>query len=440
MRSERMRLGLVLLVALAVRLAFLVLTSASEFLSIDGEDYQDIAANLAAGKGYSISFYRWFEPQPLNAPSTLHPDFYRPPLLPLIGAVLFELPGPWLLWARATVLLLGLLAVLLCFLIARECWSPRTALIAALVLALSPYAVWFSARWSTEMVMAVCLLAAVWLILRACSRPTGRAFLGIGILLGLATLARPNGLLLAIALPLVLLSRLLRHLRLRAAGLIALSFVLVVGPWSMRNARLTGVPNPVTFFGPYQMWLGMNPRIDEMYRAGASPRFNELHEALYRVDSAGHVRELERLGLFDPEAAGKYWLRQVAEFVGNHPWAAVRICAARCVHFLRPWPNPVTADAHIFWLSLLSVAPLALCALYALFRYPAVREPALYLPPLVGLAGSIPFDFSLRLRFPVFDPYLVLLAAPTVSLALLDLIAWAHRTKAFIGRLARSRP
>jgi len=290
------------------------------------------------------------------------------------------------------------------------------------------------------MLMAVCLMAAVWLMLRVRSRATVSAFLGIGTFLGLATLARPNGLLLAIALPLLLLSRLLPPLRVRAAGLIALSFVLVVGPWSLRNARLTGVPNPVTFFGPYQMWLGMNPRMDEMYRAGASPRFNELHEALYRVDSAGHVREQERLGIFDPRTTGKYWLRQVARFVSNHPLAAARICAARFVHFLRPWPNPVSADTLIFWLSLLSVAPLTLCALYALLRYPAVREPALYLPAIVGLVGSIPFDFSLRLRFPVFDPYLVLLAAPTVSLALLDLIPWAHITKAFTGRLVLSRP
>jgi hypothetical protein len=95
----KLKLLLGLLLAAAIRLAFLIVTSNQEFLAIDGRNYQDISSNLAAGKGYSISFYPWFEPEPAGAFSPRHPDFFRPPLLPIIEATLYKLPGPWLLRA-----------------------------------------------------------------------------------------------------------------------------------------------------------------------------------------------------------------------------------------------------------------------------------------------------------------------------------------------------
>ena len=426
--SHRVKVLSILLLAVAVRVALLAVTSDSAFLSIDGKDYQDIASNLAAGNGYSISFYRWFEPEPPN-PDGLHPDFFRPPLLPFLGAPLYWLPGPWILWAKSTVLLLGVLLVLLGYLIAKECFGRQVALLSGLLLALYPYAIWYSARWSTETLMAVCLLGAVLLLLRARPRPTRTGSVGAGVLLALATLSRPNALLQALVLPIVLVSRRTHRPRWPHIAIQFLALMFVLAPWSLRNLKLAGSPNPGTFFGPYNMWLGTNPRMAQMYAAGTSPGFNDLQEALYRIDSAGHVREQERLAMFDVRSTSAYWLRQVRDYAVAEPGQVLRIYAARFLHFLRPWPNPATSSRPIFLLSLLFVGPLLICAAWSLIRLQEVRRAALHLPILLGLIGSVPFVFSLRLRFPVFDPYIILIAAPTVWLC----IQRAKRSKALPG-------
>jgi hypothetical protein len=43
------------------------------------------AWNLTTGRGYAITAPRWFEPAALIPPGP-HPDFARPPLLPVLGA------------------------------------------------------------------------------------------------------------------------------------------------------------------------------------------------------------------------------------------------------------------------------------------------------------------------------------------------------------------
>ncbi len=112
--SRRRLLILVVVAAALLRAAWSVTVSPAAFLEIDGADYRDIAQNLSAGRGYAVSAPRWFEPAALLPPGP-HPDFARPPLLPVLGAALFRLPGAWEAWARALMVALGTLAVWLVF-------------------------------------------------------------------------------------------------------------------------------------------------------------------------------------------------------------------------------------------------------------------------------------------------------------------------------------
>ena len=58
-----------------------------DFLQFDGHDYNDLAVNLAAGRGYLVERVRWFE-CPRDVPA---PDFSRPPLAPMIVAAFYTL-------------------------------------------------------------------------------------------------------------------------------------------------------------------------------------------------------------------------------------------------------------------------------------------------------------------------------------------------------------
>ena len=87
-------LPVILLLGFGIRLVVSFgFTPSQTFMATDGADYAAISKNLAEGRGYSASSYRWFEPSPAGAVG-LHPDVYRPPLLPFLGAALYRLPVP----------------------------------------------------------------------------------------------------------------------------------------------------------------------------------------------------------------------------------------------------------------------------------------------------------------------------------------------------------
>jgi 4-amino-4-deoxy-L-arabinose transferase-like glycosyltransferase len=280
-RRAPLLLTAVLLLALAPRAYFAAVLSEDEFFVFDGFEYKDIAANLVNGDGYSISFYRWFEPvdpavEPLGMeferpelarhrrvfrpPVALRPDFSRPPLLPLLGAAALSLPGGWELWSRSMAVALGLAAILGVYWVGRLAFNRMTGLIAAALFAFYPYAVYYSAHWLTELLATPLLLACVGLAL--VSRRDGfrtRHLLLLGAVGGLAVTARPNLLpsIVGLVAWVAVVSPSWRG-RVRSAAICGVGLVLLLAPWTIRNYSHLKVIQPLTFHGPYNLWLGMN--------------------------------------------------------------------------------------------------------------------------------------------------------------------------------------
>jgi len=412
---HRLILLAILLAAAVVRAGFVLSTPDDRFLYMDGKDYRDISRNLISGRGYSTSSYRsayrLFEPMPPIG-DNVHPDFYRPPLLSLLGVPLWLLPGSWILWARIVSVALGVLAAFAVYLVAKELFSFSVGLTAAGVFAFYPFAVYWSSFWSTEILLAVCLLFAIYLLARCRKKFRIQIALLGGLCLGLTTLARPNGLFQTLALlSYVAMARTVPH-RGRTFALILLSALVVLIPWSVRNMKLTGVPNPVTFQGPYNMWLGTNERMYQIYRADSSASTN-LYSTLYAEEPKRHVKQLESSGTFDVLNCNAYWLRQTWEFVSNNPGKTFYIYVLRFLHFWRFWADPARNGLFLFWVSILTLAPLSALAVHSLFFHRQSRDPLILVPIVAGLIGSLPFVFGFRLRFPVYDPFLVLLASPS---------------------------
>jgi 4-amino-4-deoxy-L-arabinose transferase-like glycosyltransferase len=441
MKHRAQLLLVILLLAGSIRAVVLWATSEAAFLEIDGGEYQDIARNLATGHGFSVSNYRWFEPRPAGAPEA-HPDLYRPPLLPFLGAGLFLLPGAWLLWAKITALAIGWAGVLVVYLLARELLGRGSALLAAAIFSVYPFAIFYSSRWSTESLLLLTTLAGLFFLARA--RSGGRVLHLVlsGACLGLAGLARPQGLLMFLTAAILVVTW--RSTR-RAAAILAFvtGGVLVLAPWAVRNYHETGVANPATSFAAYNAWLGMNPRAHEMALAGESPRFKEALDTLYRVDSKRHVRALEERGITNPAGANRYWLDLTTRFAREHPEQATRILGHRTLHYFRPWPNRATTSPRVFWVALFSAGPLLILGAAAILTRPETRNAVLLVPAGVSLLGSLPFIFHLRFRFPVFDPCMVIIAS-SAALAILRYAVDGSRPswrRASGGRqMPRSRP
>ena len=425
-QARRTRWTLVAILALAFALRALYsfgFVDREALLEYDGRDYVELSRNLWQGHGYVIGRYRWFEPRPAQHPPAHHPEVYRPPLVPLWGAALHALPGPWFTWARLFQAGVGTLAVYLAWVLGRSLFTDRTGLVCAAILAVYPYAVYYSGRWSTEMLFGALVLLALCVAWEAMRTGRLRGWPLVGLAAGLASLARPNGLAVLVGLLVWALFAMRGRVRRRigAGALLVLGAVLVLGPWTVRNWLVAGVPTPATLFGAYNFWLGNNPHMARMYRTTHDVAFREVQRELYAQESASRVQLMEALGIHRPAETARQWREDAWRYLTHHPGEAAYIWLRRGLHYWRPWPNRATTPPALWWLSTLTVSPLlVLGAMGAAGWWRRGRRRAvglLLVAPVCGMLGALPFVLHLRLRFPTMDlPWAVLAAAGLVLL------------------------
>lgn len=239
------------IVALAPRLA-LVAWAAGRFPPIaDGTFYQRIAERIAEGLGYT-----WLWPDGAVTYAAHYPVGYPAAL----GAV-YAIAGPRLGAAMTLHAALGALAALLVHRLVARTGSRRAAAIAGLLAALHPGLLAYTPAIMTEGVTASLLVCAAWAAARArdaldanpaegpvhspgarsaITTADRRAFAAIaasGLLLGLATLVRPQSIALAPVFGWLAWAGRERPLRapIAAAAVCVLAALLVCAPWTARN-------------------------------------------------------------------------------------------------------------------------------------------------------------------------------------------------------------
>ena len=238
--------------------------------------YADVARAIAAGNGLNVDFVWIFaevgnklpNPAVLPIPSNAHwlplASFIQAPFVSVLGPTAFAnaLPG----------ILIGSLAAPLTWLIAREAGArPIVGLAAGVISAIPGAVAVFLAQPENFAILHPLVAACLWLTARGL-KGDGRSFALAGLLAGLATLARNDGILLAGAIALVWLADRLRYLRNRrgerswsrvddrapislvaAVAAFAL-FMLVMGPWWFRQVAVFGSISPTSSSGA-ALWI-----------------------------------------------------------------------------------------------------------------------------------------------------------------------------------------
>jgi 4-amino-4-deoxy-L-arabinose transferase-like glycosyltransferase len=219
----------VLAAALLPRLAVVAWAGGAFPPAADGTYYHQLATRLAEGSGYT-----WLWPDGAVTPAAHYPVGY-PAMLAMAYVVLGS--KPWVaMLVNAALGALGALAVH--DLLARgRTTGRRLARLGAIVFALHPAFVPYTAALMTEGVTAALLAMAAACAGRAAAGPRRAAWTaGLGALVGLATLVRPPSILLAPVLG-ALAAAPLAGLRARAstAALTTALALSVCAPWTVRN-------------------------------------------------------------------------------------------------------------------------------------------------------------------------------------------------------------
>ncbi|MEO8273681.1 MAG: glycosyltransferase family 39 protein [Chloroflexota bacterium] len=269
----RTAVGLYVL-ALAVRAVLVALFPDPAYP--DSFYYVDVAQAIAAGHGLNVDFVWIFaevgnrlpDPAVLPIPSNAHwlplASFLQAPFIAVLGptAVASALPG----------VIIGSLVAPLTWLIARDAGArPIVCVAAAVISAIPGAATVFMAQPENFALLHPLVAATLWLTARGL-KGDSRSFAVAGLLAGLATLARNDGILLAGAIGLVWVADRVRTWRARRAtrtwsradsrpaipfaaalGAAAL-FLLVMGPWWLRQLAVFGSISPTSSSG-VALWI-----------------------------------------------------------------------------------------------------------------------------------------------------------------------------------------
>jgi len=410
------RTALVLLaLALAVRLVFIVATPGYTPRH-DDRDYDRLACGLVAGKGYTRHGPPTKEKACSDGP-TGPPTAFRPPGFPMFLAAVYTVSEPlgvdrWLA-ARLAQAVVGTIVVALLGLVAWQLFGRRTALAAMALGAVFPPAIVLGGSLLTETLFCALMLAAIAAVLadrRAGGAP--RWLVLAGVLCGLAVLTRSNAPALIIPLLVAVAGAGERPRRARIGRAAALAgiAVLVVAPWTIRNAAQLDGFAPVSteagsaLAGTYNDRARQDSRRPGVWRPPA--RLRELRPTL---DGVRHDEPAEQRAL----------VRRSLRYMADHPgyvvsvgarnlWRLTGLAGADWSHFsvstlsLPRWTGELSVVGFLAYLVL---------AVAGAFTTAARSAPRwLWLIPALMLLSVIFVVGEWRFRATI-DPFVVLLAA-----------------------------
>ncbi len=241
----------------------------------DAQGYAAIAANLDRGEGFTLG------------PTATQPASNYSPGLPLLASAVYELSGGiHERAARLFLALLGSLSVLFAYLIGRRLADPLAGLMAAAAVASYPALLEYQGMLMSEPLAATLLSGAVLATLWAAHQPRlSRGWRGVrgveddparsapltprqdprarwlvpGALLGALALTRPEYLAISLLIAVVVFVRGGRdgwRVCLPQALILLLGLVVVVAPWTIRNAVVLDRFVPVSTGGGQVLFAG----------------------------------------------------------------------------------------------------------------------------------------------------------------------------------------
>jgi 4-amino-4-deoxy-L-arabinose transferase-like glycosyltransferase len=430
-------LGLAL--ALAVRIAFVIATPSNK-LGIDGGSYNGHAEQIAGGHGYPmVPFARkvpacpptatapGVPPPPCNQfvlEKSKQPTAYRPPGYPYFLAVTYKAVGPGSEHVQHTVArlvqaLLGTAAVALMGFIGWRIWGRVAALIAVFIGAIYVPLVTVGDSFASEALFVPLELASIAAMLKQRDEPRRVRFaLLCGLLAGLASLTRPNGVVMMLVLAAgvwTLKPRLsLRSLRVPLA--VVLTALVTIAPWTIRNAIDLHHFVPIstedgnTLAGTYNDSAHYDTHLPAVWHDPSHTYpYPEITQHQLEIPDANYDRLLQQAAL---------------SYIGHHPiypfqvafhntWRLADFAGARRSRFTA-WTMGL--GPHAARLNVLAFWALGLVALFGVFTRRFRTTPKILFVYAGVLYASIAFVTSETPRFrSPLEPFIVFLAALSLA-------------------------
>ena len=306
MQSKRKAILFIFITALLFRLIGLFFVDIHS-LEYGDMTYQTIVENLLDGNGYIMGKRL----------------AYRPPLFPLIHAGISAVFGrDNILALRFFFILIGSVTCIGIYLIARDIFELKLAILTGLWLAISPQHIWYSIHILSECPYTLFLVFFLYFLLKAVHKNKLILSCVAGILLGLSLLTRS---ILAGFLPFIFLWVLIVYKKkltaLKHFALLLIFALLIISPWVIRNYMVLDTFIPFSTDGAEALIYANNPGVlhSETGFCGKCPA--EVAKGLGEIE---RQRAYYNFGL---------------NFIKNNPDEFLRNAMDRFIQLWRPFPN-----------------------------------------------------------------------------------------------------
>ena len=405
----RLDIGLAVLIALftlaLIPRVAIALWLPAEIVWLDGERYVQVALNLLNSGGFG----------------SLRDNQLSVPTQPVVIATSFALFGQGYLALRLVMAVMGSLTCVLGYIITRQIFGQKTAVITGLILCFYPYLIYLSALFEYPQPLFVFLISIFFVLYFRWDHSRSLTLLAVaGVVLGLAVLTVPTALIFLVAVGALLLDR-DTIVTLRRLAVFFVAALLPIGTWAARNYDEYGHWVLFNAAGGFSLWqANNNTYLKHGKRAIIPPCASGYENSEFCVEYSGLAKRLgdatmpdvERILEFDRIANQKAW-----KFILQDPIATLALSLRKLAEMWSPVPNAVTkgeAQGGRFatWISIATYTPLLVLAVLGALRGRSMwrRLLPLYLYILTMAGPYCLFLPTTRYRLPI-DFVLAIFAA-----------------------------
>ena len=349
--------------------------------------------------------------------------FYQTPLYPYLLAVIFKVGGHSLFVVRVVQAILGATSCVFLGLAGRRFFDQRVGIIAALLLAIYPPAIFFDGliqKASVDLFLTTLLLA---LLAEFYHRPRWEWLAVAGAALAAFTLNRENARVLYPVIAIWLLIY-FRHISFKRravwVAIFTAAVALVLLPVGIRNYHVGGEFMISTAqLGP-NLYIGNHPGAEGTYEPLVPGRGN----AAYERDDAKRLAE-EAMGCtLSAGQISDYWVRRSLGYVRSQPWDWLRLMGRKFMLVFSATEAADTESIEVYseyslilrifwWLNFGVILPLAVFGAWLSRRH--WRRLGVLAAILLAMAFAVTIFYVVaRYRFPLV-PIIILFAAAALS-------------------------
>lgn len=412
----------IFVLALLIRLLYNLTVARHYFAKYDAALYNHIA--------YNIVYHHCFCFYPNQ------PALSRPPLWPFILSIFYLLPpqpdpqlldtGAQVFYGRLLYCFIGSFTCVLVYLLARELFGTRIAFISGMIAAVYPGLFIYDGWLYAETLYTFLLTALIYSLYRLQRTAQRRWIIVSGLLLGLATLARPNGpllfgMLFLWAIAIILAKVLPWQTVVKSVLVITCIAVTLIVPWTYRNYQvshafvlvsigegevLLGAYNDNILRGTTGWWT--SPRY-------ITPRPDVPPMVLKNHDTEGYTPEDDRIATdYALHWIQAHW-RDMPRLISYH-WNSMWSSYTPDDNLpYKEYPDQLSSQV-VWYMMLLMPPPVFLLATIGLFVTWQRRKKQLlivYSVIALTIAQNLAFYGIPRFRAPI-EPMLILLAAGAI--------------------------